>query len=276
MGRFPTQAIWPTGPGSRPGQGVGRQRKSKATTGHGNPYLARVLGAWRRGRRADQHLPGRTLSAHRPAPRRQAGHRRGRPFHLDHRLAPAVRPTARFHDLAPASTTPASTLNATSATTSANSRHSVPGSPCNPPPERGTDRRCLDPGSAALRRKGRLVQLTPRRPPPWPAGSHSIRTGNLPGGARSCRRRRRCSSRSDRRNLAGGHSLKSVCLSASRGTPSRPGSGRICAIPLCCVISGRPSRSPAGSRRPSCRLTADGVIAAARRPTSNGPPSGGA
>jgi len=53
---------------------------------------------------------------------------------------------------------------------------------------------------------------------------------------------------------------------------SRPESRRICAIPLGCGTSGRPSRSPAGSRRPSCRLAAAGETAAARRRTSNGPP----
>src|SRR5215211_5068147 len=53
--------------------------------------------------------------------------------------------------LAPASTTPASTLSARSATTYASSKPSATESPCNPPPERRTDR-LLGPGSAALRR----------------------------------------------------------------------------------------------------------------------------
>src|SRR5215211_106258 len=53
--------------------------------------------------------------------------------------------------LAPASTTPASTLSARSATTYASSKHSATESPCNPPPERRTDW-LFGPGSAALRR----------------------------------------------------------------------------------------------------------------------------
>ena len=35
-----------------------------------------------------------------------------------------------------------------------------------------------------------LSSSPPRRPPPWPAGCHIIRTGRLTGGAGSCRRRR--------------------------------------------------------------------------------------
>jgi transposase len=77
------------------------KKKGKNATGHGNPYLARVLGEAAVAARADQHLPGRALPAHRAAPRRQAGHRRGGPLHPDHRLAPAGRPQPALHDLGP-------------------------------------------------------------------------------------------------------------------------------------------------------------------------------
>ena len=43
-------------------------------------------------RRQDRHLPRRTLPAHRPPPRQEEGHRRRRPLHPGHHLAPAVRP----------------------------------------------------------------------------------------------------------------------------------------------------------------------------------------
>jgi hypothetical protein len=47
---------------------------------------------------------------------------------------------------------------------------------------------------------------------------------------------------------AGNHRDRSASP-GSGGTRSRPGSLRICAIPMCCVTTGRPSRSPVGSRR---------------------------
>jgi transposase len=93
MGRFPTPGHLVSWARFAPGvkQSAGKT-KGKNATGHGNPYLARVLGRGGRGRRQDRHLPGRALPAHRPPPWRQAGHCRGRPLHPDHRLAPAGRP----------------------------------------------------------------------------------------------------------------------------------------------------------------------------------------
>jgi transposase len=75
--------------------------KGKATTGHRNPYLARVLGeAAVSAGRTNTFLGERYR---RIARRRgcQAGHRRGRPLHPDHHLAPAGRPAAHFQDLGP-------------------------------------------------------------------------------------------------------------------------------------------------------------------------------
>jgi transposase len=92
MRRFPTPGhlvSWAKfAPGVKESAG---KKQGKATTGHGNPYLARVLGeaAVAAGK---THLPGGALPAHRPPPRRQAGHRGGRPLHPHHRLAPAGRP----------------------------------------------------------------------------------------------------------------------------------------------------------------------------------------
>jgi transposase len=93
MGRFPTAghlASWARfAPGVKESAG---RRKGKATTGHGNPYLARVLGEAAVAAGRNQHLPGGALPAYRAPPWRQAGHGRGRPLHPGHHLAPAVRP----------------------------------------------------------------------------------------------------------------------------------------------------------------------------------------
>ena len=45
MTRFPTPATWPPGPGSPPGsRSRPARRKAGGATGHGNRYLARILG----------------------------------------------------------------------------------------------------------------------------------------------------------------------------------------------------------------------------------------
>jgi transposase len=91
MSRFPTPGHLVSWARFAPGvkESAGR-RKGNATTGHGNPYLARVLGEAAVAA-SKTHLPRGALPAHRPAPWRQASHRRGRPLHPDHHLAPAVR-----------------------------------------------------------------------------------------------------------------------------------------------------------------------------------------
>ena len=92
MSRFPTAAhlaSWARfAPGIKESAG---QNKGKGTTGHGNRYLARVLGeaAVAAGK---THLPGRALPAPRAPPRQEASDRRPRPLHPGHRLAPALRP----------------------------------------------------------------------------------------------------------------------------------------------------------------------------------------
>ena len=106
------------------------------------------------------------------APRRR--HRRGRPVHPGHRLAPAVRPRAPASTTwAPASTTPASTPSAPSATTSASWRPSATRSPSNPPPDRGTASTLPGPGSAALRR------VLPPACSPWIFGSVEVSRGDV-------------------------------------------------------------------------------------------------
>jgi transposase len=93
MTRFPTAGhlvSWAKfAPGVKESAG---KRKGTATAGHGNPYLARVLGeAAVAAGRTDTLLWG-ALPAHRSPTRRQQGDRRGRPVHPGHRLAPAGRP----------------------------------------------------------------------------------------------------------------------------------------------------------------------------------------
>jgi transposase len=90
MGRFATAghlASWAKfTPGVKESAG---KKKGKASTGHGNPYLARVLGeAAVAAGKTDTFLRG-ALPAHRPPPRHQTGHRRGRTFHPGDRLAAA-------------------------------------------------------------------------------------------------------------------------------------------------------------------------------------------
>jgi transposase len=93
MTRFPTSghlASWARfAPGVKESAG---KKKGTGATGHGNRYLSAVLGeaAGRGGQ--DQHLPRGTLPADRQAPRREEGHRRGRPLHPGHHLATAVQP----------------------------------------------------------------------------------------------------------------------------------------------------------------------------------------
>ena len=92
MGRFPTPRTLPPGPATPPGSSSQPARpRATAPPGTATPTWPGA-GRGGRGRRADQHLPRGALPAHRPAARHQAGHRRGGPFHPDHRLAPAVGP----------------------------------------------------------------------------------------------------------------------------------------------------------------------------------------
>src|ERR1035437_10256844 len=49
-----------------------------------------------RRREQNQHVPRRALPAHRPTPRQQESHRRGRPFHSGHRLVPVARSRGGF------------------------------------------------------------------------------------------------------------------------------------------------------------------------------------
>jgi transposase len=93
MGRFPTAGhlvSWARyAPGVKESAG---KTKGKATTGHGNPYLAHVLGeAAVAAGRTNTFLGER----YRRIARRRGAKRAiawGRPLHPDHRLAPAGRP----------------------------------------------------------------------------------------------------------------------------------------------------------------------------------------
>src|SRR5262249_20595343 len=93
MTRFPTAGNMVSCARLAPGikESAGK-KKGKGATGHGNASLAAILGQRRRRSGQDQHLPRRTVPAHCPPPRLQARHRRPRPLHPDHHLAPAGRP----------------------------------------------------------------------------------------------------------------------------------------------------------------------------------------
>ena len=104
--------------------------RATASTGHGNRYLARILGEAAVGGRPYRHLPGRTLPAHCPTARQKTRHRRRRALHPRHRLAPTGR---RGHPLSPTSvpiTSPnTQTQRSRNTTTSANSKPSATPSP---------------------------------------------------------------------------------------------------------------------------------------------------
>jgi transposase len=90
MGRFPTPSHLASWARFAPGvkQSAGKV-KGKSTTGHGNPYLARVLGeAAVAAGRTNTFLGER----YRRIARHQEGHRGGGPLHPGHRLAPVGRP----------------------------------------------------------------------------------------------------------------------------------------------------------------------------------------
>ena len=93
MTRFPTAAHLTSWARLAPGikESAGK-KKGKGSTGHGNAYLAAILGNAAAGAAKNRHLPGRTAPAHLPPPRLPTRHRRHRRLHLGQRLAPAVRP----------------------------------------------------------------------------------------------------------------------------------------------------------------------------------------
>jgi hypothetical protein len=89
----------PSGPASLP---ASRNQPGRKRQGHHRPRQPLPgcrPGQRRRSSGQNRYLPRRALPPHRPPPRLQAGHRRRRPLHPGHRLAPALRPDARFHDL---------------------------------------------------------------------------------------------------------------------------------------------------------------------------------
>ncbi len=152
MGRFPTPghlASWARfAPGVKQSAG---KTKGKNATGHGNPYLARVLGeAAAAAGRTDTFLGERyrRIARRRGAKRAIVAVGRSILVIIWHLLAD---PTPASTTWALASTTPASTQSAPSATTSASSKRSATRSPSNRPPNADTNP-LLGPGSAALRR----------------------------------------------------------------------------------------------------------------------------
>jgi hypothetical protein len=150
MSRFPTPGHLVSWARFAPAvkESAGR-RKGNATTGHGNPYLARVLGeAAVAAGRTNTFLGERyrRIARRRGAKRAIVAVGRSILIIVWHLLSD---PTVRYQTSALASTTPGSTLSAASATTSANSMRSATRSPSNPLPDLYPSP-CQDP--AALRR----------------------------------------------------------------------------------------------------------------------------
>ena len=93
MTRFPTPAHLTSWAKFAPGiNSSAGKAKGNGSTGHGNRYLARVLGEAVRLRRTDRHLPRGSLPTPRPPTRQEEGHRRGRPIPAGDHLASARRP----------------------------------------------------------------------------------------------------------------------------------------------------------------------------------------
>ena len=93
MTRFPTAghlASWArVAPGIKESAG---KKKGKGSTGHGNAYLASILGNAAAGAAKTDTFLGEQVPPDRPPPRLQASHRRPRPLDPGDRLAPALRP----------------------------------------------------------------------------------------------------------------------------------------------------------------------------------------
>ena len=136
MTRFPTAGhlvSWAKfAPGVKESAG---KRKGRGSTGHGNPYLARVLGeAAVAASKTDTFLGERYRRIARRRGAKKAIVAVGRSILvIAWHLLSDPRPTSRTS--APASTTPVSVPNAPSATTSASWRPSATRSPSSPPPE---------------------------------------------------------------------------------------------------------------------------------------------
>ena len=93
MTRFPTPAHLASWAKFAPGiNSSAGKTKGNGSTGHGNRYLARVLGEAVVGSRPDRHLPRCPLPTPRPPTRQEEGHRRGRPLPAGDHLAPPRRP----------------------------------------------------------------------------------------------------------------------------------------------------------------------------------------
>jgi len=136
MTRFPTAGYLVSWAKFAPGvkESAGK-RKSRGSTGHGNPTSlacsarppsppARPIPSW-------VNATGGSPAA--AAPRKRSSRSAGPSWSSPGTCCPTQRPTSRTW--APASTTPASVLNAPSATTSASWRPSATRSPSNPPPD---------------------------------------------------------------------------------------------------------------------------------------------
>jgi len=137
MGRFPTAghlASWAKfTPGVKESAG---KKKGKSSTGHGNRYLARVLGEAAVAAGKTNTFLGeryRRIARRRGTKRAIVAVGRSILVIVWHLLSD---PTPASTTWAPGSTTPASTPNTKSATTSASSKRSATPSPSNPPPDR--------------------------------------------------------------------------------------------------------------------------------------------
>ena len=149
MTRFPTAGHLVSWAKFAPGvkESAGKP-KGRGSTGHGNPYLARVLGeAAVAASKTNSFLGERYRRIARRRGKKRAIVAVGRPSWSSSGTCSPTRPHGS-RTWEPASTTPASTLSAPGAITSASWKPSATRSPSNPPPETARTL-LLGPGSAA-------------------------------------------------------------------------------------------------------------------------------
>jgi Transposase IS116/IS110/IS902 family len=240
MGRFPTPAHLASWARFAPGvkQSAGKKKGTNAT-GHGNPYLARVLGEAAVAAGRTSTFLGeryRRIARRRGAKRAIVAVGRSILIIVWHLLAD---PNLRYTTSARASTTPASTLNAPSATTSASWRPWATRSPCNPPPSRN---------AVVFRVRGRCQ---PRSPQPrlvaWSAAA-SGDAGRACAG--SCSFRREFSATEGA--STGTHRVAAGEARNLRGfVPERSGDERLCSAE-CCRDQPWVARRHGGIRPPTC------------------------
>ena len=130
----PPRRTWCRGPDCHPGPSSPAPSTAPAPPARATA-TSRPRWGGRHRRRQDRHLPRRALPAPGQAHRQGQSPGRRRPLHPGDRLAPARRPTARFHDLGADYHASRIDRDRKTATSCTSSRRSTTRSPSSPPPD---------------------------------------------------------------------------------------------------------------------------------------------